>query len=161
MKNTKILVYNFGEHGLYYENDFVEKLKTYTFTIDTLQMEFDYMTGNLLSIKGFLPLVNAKRNDIFVPRNEMGAFSIAIGDFEWLQGVAYEYCDYYPESIKYLFLNDLPKIEYDEENKRILIGTQDFNDNCIKIDKNIFCGFDKNDNLKFILLSLDKVIPCN
>jgi hypothetical protein len=78
---------------------------------------------------------------------------------EYMSGVAYDYFNYFEECKKYFMVDEYnPKLYYDEINKRILIGTKDERDTSIKINKNIICGLDDKHNLKYLLISLDKVI---
>lgn len=153
------LIYNFNEHGLYYENRYnKDGKKIITLTIDTIQMEFSYMTGNLLSIIGYLPIIKATRKHIDVPKFIEQEFSIPTDNIECFFGVTYNYCDYFIDSENYLFKDELPITYYDEINKRILIGSQADSDNCIKVNENIICGLDVDGNLKYLLISPDVII---
>lgn len=161
MKNTRTFTYNFNEYGLYFDDDSFAYQKAYTFVIERLQLDFDYLTGALLYVYGFLLLIKAKRREIPLPQYEEGKFIIPVCDFEWQQGAADVYLNYFPESTNYFIKDDLLNVLYDEKNKRILVGTMGNHDRCIKIDKNLYCGFDKNNHLKYLLLCLDKIIPSN
>lgn len=159
MNQNKDLIYNFNEHGLYYDeytNDSIGK--TITFTIFTIQIECDYITRNVLYVTGYLPLVKALKRTIDIPNYSNGTFSILANINNYQTGAGYEYCDYFIESKKYLFNDDIPIIYYDKINKRILIGTYDTDDKCIKVNKNTFCGIDKDSNLKYLLICIDKVM---
>ena len=151
------LIYKFNEHGLYYEiKDYSNK--EIMFALCTVTLNFDYDTGELLSVTGFLPLVNAICHNIKIPAFNLGKYSISMTNIEYLQGVAYDYSNHFEESGHYLMKDRLTRVSYDKENKIILIGIQSPNDNSIKINKNIICGFDENENLKYLMLLLDSMI---
>lgn len=159
----KNLIYDFNEHGLYYEkihHVYIEKEILLTIS-DTIELSFDYDSGNLISVGGFLPLVKAIKKEIKLSNYIEGEYSINTKNIQYLQGVGYDYFDFFKKSERYFIEKNLPIVYYDEKNKRILIGTQDSSDKCIKVDKNIYCGFEENNNLKYLLLSLDKVILCS
>ena len=159
MIENNALIYNFKEHGLYYQTRIEATIeREVTFALDTIQMHFNYDTGNLLAVTGFLPLIRAVRQPIDIPSCVEGKFSISMKDIEYMTGIAYDYVDYFSESKVYLLDDDLPITYYDEMNKRILIGTQSKSDTCIKINKNIICGLDEDKNLKYLLIVLDTVI---
>lgn len=160
MTEKKKLIYSFSEHGLYYENnDNQNDSKKVILTIGTAQLEFDYNIRNLLSVSGYLPLFKAVRKYIDIPQYVEDLFCISMNNIEYLPGVAYDYFDYFEESKEYIMIDEYnPKLYYDESNKRILMGTKNEEDTCIKINKNIICGLDGNRNLKYLLISLDKVI---
>jgi len=63
MTEKNKLIYNYNEHGLYYEKNYNNE-KIVTFTIDTIQMEFDYTTGRLLSVIGFLSFIKTANEKI-------------------------------------------------------------------------------------------------
>ena len=161
MKNTRTYIYDFNQYGLYFDDDSFTYQKAYTLVIDRLQLDVDYITGDLLFVYGFLVLIKAKRCEISLPQYEEGKFSIPVCNYDWEQGIGYDYLNYFPESTNYFIKDDLLNVLYDEKNKRILVGTMGDHDRCIKINKNLYCGFDKNNHLKYLLLCLDKIIPSN
>lgn len=151
------MIYNFKEHGLQCINN--TRNMTIVLTLCATQLEFDYQTGNLITIFGYLPLFNAKKKNIDLPAVFIDTdFSIDMNDFVYCPGVAYEYCEWFPKSEKYLLKGGIPIVCFDRENKRILIGTKDQNDKNIKINKNIICGLDYDCNLKYLLISIDLII---
>lgn len=159
----KNLIYDFNVHSLYYEDIYhidIERELLLTIS-DTIELFFDYDSGKLIYIGGFLPLIKAIRKEINLSNFIEGEYSINKTNIQYLQGVGYDYFDFFKKSERYFIEKNLPIVYYDERNKKILIGTQSNDDKCIKIDKNIFCGFDEDNNLKYLLLSLDKVIQCN
>lgn len=160
MKEGENLIYSFIENGLYYENQLKNEVgKTVSLTIDTLQINIDYLTGNILSVTGFLPLFKANKNSIVIPQVVAEKFCVSMKNVEYQKGIAYDYFKFFPESERNFIRNGLPILEYDNENKRILIGTRDdINDKYIKVDKNIICGIDSAKNLKALLISLDIII---
>jgi len=78
MSENRILVYNFKEHGLYYKNDSQNISQKIIMTIFTVQLEFDYNMGNLLSIIGYLPLIKAIKKHIDIPYYIEKVFCIPI-----------------------------------------------------------------------------------
>jgi len=153
------LVYSFKEHGLYYENNpYKETQKIVTFAIDTLQLDFDYNTGELKFITGFLPLVKSKKISINVPNYIEENYCISLENIDYFPGMAYEYFDFFTDSENYFLRDDLPMTYYDEATKLILIGTKDSIDKCIKINKNIYCGIDETGNLKYLLICSNCII---
>lgn len=151
------MIYNFKEHGLQCINN--TRNMTIVLTLVATQLEFDYQTGNLITIFGYLPLFNAKKKNIDLPAVFTDTdFSIDMNDFDYCPGIAYEYCEWFPKSEKYLLKGGIPIVCFDRENKRILIGTKDQNDKSIKINKNIICGLDHDCNLKYLLISIDLII---
>ena len=160
MKNNEQLVYDFSEHGLYYENPLKhEAEKTISLVIDTLELEIDYSTGNILSATGFLPLIKAVKKHISIPQiAASGDFSVSTQDIKYQPGIAYDYFKFSPESEPYFINNELPVLEYDAENRRILIGTRnDGNDQFVKTTRNLICGLDGKNNLKSLLILVDIV----
>lgn len=154
------LVYDFREHGIYNQNHIANlTVKKITLTIDTLQLECDYITGELLSVSGYFPLFRACRSLLEIPSSTKKEFIARVGDVEYIPGMAYDYFKFYPESKKYFINGELPKVTYDEKNKRILIGDIITpNGNNIQINKNIICALDEEGNLKALMLLLDEVI---
>lgn len=160
MHETCQLIYDFRENGLYYQNQVDDLMvKKITLTIDTLQLECDYITGELLSVTGYLPLFNASKNFIEIPSCIEKKFIIQAGNVEFTSGMAYDFFKFYPDSKKYFIKAELPIISYDDKNKRILIGDINISGGeNIQINKNIVCTVDENGNLKALLLLLDEVI---
>lgn len=151
------MIYNFKEHGLQFINN--NRNMTIVLTLCTTQLEFDYQTGNLISIFGYLPLFNAKKKIIDLPTVFIDTdFSINMNDFVYCPGAVYDYCEWFPKSEKYLLKGGIPIVCFDRENKRILIGKKEQNDKSIKINKNIICGLDHDYNLKYLLISIDLII---
>lgn len=160
MHEASHLVYDFREHGLYYQNRIDDlRVKKITLTIDTLQLECDYIAGELLSVSGYFPLYRANRSTLEIPFCIDKGFTVQVRNVEYKPGMAYEYFKFYPESKKYFIKEELPIVTYDEKNKRILIGnTNTSNSNNIQINKNIICVLDEKGILKALLLQLDEVI---
>lgn len=154
------LVYNFNEHGLHYKYIYNDKdIKKVLIMMGTIELYFNYLTGELISVSGYLPLNKAARKIIDIPNFIEHQFFISMKDITYLQGVGFDYFDYFEESKDYFMIDEYnPKLCYDEINKRILIGTQNDNDSCIKTNKNILCGFDEKSNLKYLLITIDEVI---
>ena len=157
MKDDRKLTYNFTEHGLHYENGLTfEADKIVTLTIGTLQINVDYFTGNILSVIGFLPLVKATKMRIDIPKLVEESFFLPMKGIEYLKGVAYDYFNFFPMCEDYFVYEKLPIVAYDEENRRILLGTRDATyDKFVLINKNIICGIDRKNNLKSLLILLD------
>lgn len=154
------LIYDFNEHGLYYDvicHVFIEREITLTIS-DTIQLSFDYDTGNLVCVAGFLPLIKAIKKKIEVYDFIIDNYYIEFSDIQYLQGVGYNLFDFFEESKDYFIKDEMLILHYDEINKRILLGTQEETDKYIKINKNIYCGFDKVDNLKSLLITVDKIV---
>ena len=83
MKKGENLIYSFIENGLYYENQLKNEVgKTVSLTIDTLQMNIDYLTGNILSVTGFLPLFKANKNIIDIPQLYEDDFFVSMKKLE-------------------------------------------------------------------------------
>ena len=160
MKESKKLVYNFSEHGLYYDEVLdCEDIGTVTLVVDTLEIEIDYSTGNVLSATGFLPLLKADEKNIIIPPIGEGKFCISTKGIEYKKGIAYDYFKFFPNSKKFFINANLPCLKYDGINKRILIGSMDdSNDVYVKVNKNLICGLDNSGNLKSILIMVDVVI---
>lgn len=160
MYDTSRLIYDFREHGLYYQNSMDDsKVKKITLTIDTLQLEFNYITGELLTVTGYFPLFNACRIPLEIPLCIEKKFTVKLENVEYIPGMAYDYFKFYPESKIYFIKDDFPIIFYDEENRRILIGNMNaLNADNMKLNKNIICALDEKRNLKSMLLLLDEVI---
>lgn len=153
------LIYRFEEYGLYYEPEIDYGTKdVITLSIDTLQIDFDQLSGNILSLYGFLPLVKARKINIKMPLCIEGQFSIPLQSFRKKAGIVYDYFCFFPESRVYFIKAGFPILSYDKKGKRILIGTWETNDRCIKVNDNITCGIDKKNNLKFIMVSPDIII---
>ena len=154
------LIYNFKDHGLYYKNiSYDNKVKKVLLMMGTIELYFNYITSELLSVTGYLPLIKAIRKHIDMPDLIEQQFCISMKEITYSPGVGIDYFKYFEESKEYFMFDEYnPKLCYDEINKRILIGTQDDGDNCIKTNKNIICGLDEKSNLKYLLISLDEVI---
>lgn len=163
--NNRKLIYNFNEHGLYYENKGTlnaEAEKVISLTISRIELEFDYLTGNLLTVTGFQPLIEETLGCLETPYYKDGDFSISMDEINYQRGVAYDYFDFFPASREYFMIDEYnPKLIYDENDKRILIGSADINDEYIKVNKNIICGLDRKGNLKSILVLVDVIIKEN
>lgn len=154
------LIYDFREHGLYYQNHVDDtKLKKITLVIDTLQLECDYVTGALLSVGGFLPLLNAYKKFLAIPHCIEKKLVIKTDNTEYIPGMSYDFFKFYPDSKKYFIKEGLPIITYDDKNERILIGEKNIlcNDN-IQINKNIICSINTKGNIQAIMLLLDGTI---
>lgn len=163
--NNRKLIYNFNEHGLYYEN--MNTLnsnvgKIISLTISRIELDFNYSTGTLFMITGFQPMVGATLGKLVIPNYKDGNFNIPMNEIEYQKGVAYDYFDFFPASKEYFMIDEYnPKLVYDKNNKRIQIGTADINDEYIRINKNTICGLDKKGNLKSILLLIDVIIKAD
>lgn len=163
--NNRKLIYNFNEHGLYYEN--MNTLnsnvgKIISLTISRIELDFNYSTGTLFMITGFQPIVGATLGKLVIPNYKDGNFNIPMNEIAYQKGVAYDYFDFFPASKEYFMIDEYnPKLVYDENNKRIQIGTADINDEYIRINKNTICGLDKKGNLKSILLLIDAIIKAD
>ena len=163
--NNRKLIYNFNEHGLYYEN--MNTLnsnvgKIISLTISRIELDFHYSTGTLFMITGFQPIVGATLGKLVIPNYKDGNFNIPMNEIAYQKGVAYDYFDFFPASKEYFMIDEYnPKLVYDENNKRIQIGTADINDEYIRINKNTICGLDKKGNLKSILLLIDVIIKAD
>lgn len=164
------LIYNFKENGLHYEsNEFLVGKEIVTFTIATVQIECDYSCGEVLSLNGYLPLINARREKIVAPKHVItDNFSIDMRSIKYLRGVAYNYFDYFPNGKSY-FVKDVVSVNgfttevfsnicYDEGGQKILLGILEGNEKSIQINRNIIFGFDEKESLKFICIILDEVI---
>lgn len=153
------LIYDFNEHGLYYDK--ISHLcieKELVLTIgDTVELFFDYITKKLIYIGGFLPLVRATKKKIKIYSYIEGDYCIRTTDIQCFQGVGYDFFRFFENSRTYFIRDELLILCYDEVNARILLGTQEENDICIKINKNVYCGFDIYNNLKFLLICVDKI----
>ena len=163
--NNRKLIYNFNEHGLYYEN--MNTLnsnvgKIISLTISRIELDFNYSTGTLFMITGFQPIVGVTLGKLVIPNYKDGNFNIPMNEIEYQKGVAYDYFDFFPASKEYFMIDEYnPKLVYDENNKRIQIGTADIDDEYIRINKNTICGLDKKGNLKSILLLIDVIIKAD
>jgi len=161
MNNDRELIYNFNEHGLYYEdmislNSHVEKV--ISLAISTIELDFDYLNGKLLTVTGFLPLVKAKKKVVDIPSCVDGSFFVSMDEILYKKGIAYDYFDFFPVSKEYLMIDEYnPKLYYDESNKIIIVGSFDENEHHIRISKNIICGVDQNGTLKSLLIMIDKI----
>jgi len=156
----KKMIYNFNEHGLYYDpalksqND-KDKI---VFAMDTLQLEFEYKNRRLLSIFGFLPLIKSIKKEIIIPDFTVEQFHIALDDFSYDKSIAYDFFGFFPNS-KEDFINDgILNITYDDAAKRILIGDIQNVAKFVKIDDNIICGCHLNGELKSLIIQPDEVI---
>ena len=160
MIEDRKLIYKCAEHGLYYEGESAfETKKIVTLAIDTLQLEIDYFTGSILSVTGFLPLFRSKKTSVEIPRKIEGVFFVPMKDIEYKKGIAYDFFKYFPQSAIYFLEDGLPVLEYDEEKKRILVGSNgDSNDKYVKINKNVICGLDTENNVKSLFILLDIAI---
>lgn len=106
-----------------------------------------------------MALFNACKSSIDIPLCIEKEFNVKIGNIEYIQGTAYDYFKFYPKSKKYFMKEEFPMISYDEENKRILIGSINaLNNDNIQLNKNVICALDEEENLKSLLLLLDEVI---
>ena len=113
-------------------------------------------------ITGFQPIVGATLGKLVIPNYKDGNFNIPMNEIAYQKGVAYDYFDFFPASKEYFMIDEYnPKLVYDENNKRIQIGTADINDEYIRINKNTICGLDKKGNLKSILLLIDVIIKAD
>ena len=157
MNKNDTLIYDFNEHGLYYKTKDYNRRRI-TFAIGTIEMDFDYDTGKLLTVTAFLPLIKAKRQLISMPIYVEDDFHISVEGLEYSPGIAYDYSVRFFESKNYFLKDSLPRVYYDEINKRILIGTQSSSDRSIRINKHLICGLDKKENLKYLLISPDIII---
>lgn len=163
MNDSKtILIYNFNNHRLYYDSSqfLADDLKKFvSLAISAIELDFNYLTGNLLAITGFQPLVNITLDEIEIPHCEDGDFSIPMNGIKFQRGIVYDYFNFFPASREYFMIDAYnPKLVYDETNKLISIGSFDKNDRQIRINKNVICGLDKNGNLKSLLILIDIII---
>jgi len=165
MIDSKNLIYNFNNHRLYYDSDqfLADALNKFiSLTISAIELDFNYSTGVLISVTGFQPLVKATVGKLNIPHCKDENFIISMNEIRYQRGIAYDYFDFFPLSREYFMVDAYnPKLIYDENNKRILIGSADINDEYIKINKNIICGLDKKGNLKSILILVDVIIKAN
>jgi len=166
------LVYDFSCHGMYYSDKrYLTYIETVLFMIGRVGIDCNNSDGKIMSVTGNLPLAKATREIIDIPAcssQEQYRVQFPIAPEEYIDGIGYNYFDYFPESEKYfvtdvtinkrVFKRVLTKISYDEENKIILLGTRERNEKVIEINRNIIFGFDEKNNLKYILLRLDRII---
>ncbi|WP_099221554.1 hypothetical protein [Listeria costaricensis] len=142
------MIYEFENHSLYYEGK-IDETPTFSLMVDTLELEIDKKNGRLLSIQGFLPLVNAIHTTILMKDYEEGSFYLEKDHIDW-----------YQENQVYDLLSKIPEIQeyfapliikYDEEKGIIQLGTDlDVQDILTKVNENIFCGTDEYMKLKCI-----------
>jgi len=160
MIEIQSLIYNFNEHGLYY--DYVssnsQNRKLITLSIDTIQLEIDYDTKEILMITGFIPLINAGTISINEQKYDEQKFLVPVKNIEYSEGISYDYCDIFPESSNYFLKNEVVMTFYDKINKVILIGTTEAADKHIRVNKNIICGLDEKGNLQYLQITPDIVI---
>lgn len=153
------LIYDFMEHGLYYEpmkSNISDK--TICLAIDTLQLEYDCFLGKIVGVAGYLPLIKARKKPVEILPCVEEDFSIKIDNLKIIKGIAYDFFKFFPKSKVYFLNGGLPVITYDSENKRILIGKEGNRKKNFQVTKNIICSTDEDGNLSAILLVLDRVI---
>lgn len=167
------LIYETNGHGLYYEEN-KESEEIVYFSIGTIQIGCEPKTGRVLKIDGYLPLINAEKVDIEEkPFEEGDVFIGDIGKYKYLnpvyfelisnqknngyiKGVVYNLFSSEPDAEKY-FCDKQPK--YDERKGIIQIGTSiTTKEELIKVNRNIYCGVDKNHILKCVLIIPDLFI---
>lgn len=165
MIDNKKLVYDFNNHRLYYDsNQFLtEDINKYiSLTVSAIELDFDYSTGVLFSVTGFQPLVKSIVDKLEIPNYKDRNFNIPMNEIAYQKGIVYDYFNFFPASKEYFMIDEYnPKLVYDENNKRIQIGTADIDDEYIRINKNTICGLDKKGNLKSILLLIDVIIKAD
>ena len=151
------LFYRFSEHGLYYRPDFTTLFEVVTLTIGTIQLEIDCKSMKLLGACGFVPLKH--RAKVKIPAFSEGDFLVKINNFDYCSGIAYDYFNFFPGSKKYLMNDEYnPKLTFDEDGKRILVGIEEEGDIYVKISENVICGLDKKSStLKSMLIMIDEI----
>ena len=105
------LIYNFKEHGLYFDKEDDGVPKVYI-SINTLELIFDLTTGTLIGVQGFLPLVRALISKIDLPDVIEKAYRLAKDDLKECKcNEVYEFSDLKPETQKN-FENNQPRYTF-------------------------------------------------
>lgn len=155
------MIYNFNEHGLYYNPPLyiTSEDKIITYCMNTLQFDVSSISKRIMYIYGFLPLINAKKAEIILPEFTVESCNLKIDDdFHYAKGVVYSYFKFFSNSKKDFLTGERLNLTCDEPNKRILVGNMKDASKFVKTDNNIICGCDSNDDLKGIIIMLDEII---
>jgi len=148
------MIYDFAEHGLYYEKQ-NSGVDWFSLCIETLELECDLLTGKLLGVNGYLPLVKATKKRInLVDVVEKSIFLINPQEKDYIRGLAYKMALKVPGTEK--FFNPFSVI-FDSSQGVIQIGKGcKRKETLIRVDKNIICGMDSKSTLTRIILIPDE-----
>ena len=156
MKTQGKMIYNFEEHGLYYEKNF-SGVPYFSLTINTLELLFDLSNGRLLWVSGYLPLVQAMRKNIPMLRHsERDFFLENIGQEGFRRATAYNIFEVMPLTKKYF--QDVA-IKLDPLKGIIQLGAEiELHEEVFSVDKNIFYAVDSDGTLKSLCLVPDEFL---
>lgn len=144
------MIYEYKTHSLYYEHE-VGRGSVVSLMLDTLELVYDFNSGKLLSVTGFLPLIHAAKVNISLGISTAGNIYLKnINDHAYQENFVYDMLDTIMSSKKYFSTLNL---RYDMLHGIIQIGTNLNNsDQLIKINDNIVCGIDVKEDLKSVYL---------
>lgn len=147
------MVYDFVTHSLSYENRNNDQ-QVFSLLIDTLEIECELRTGKIVGVQGFLPLIMAEKDNINIKSFYEGDASIGdVNEHPYIENAAYDLLEKIPKSKKYF---GTVSVKYDEKKGIIQLGTEiDFNEKIVKVNRNIYCGLDINEELKCIYIIPD------
>lgn len=150
------LIYNFKTHS--FKNTYQFNSNTYSLTIGFLELVFNYDTDQLLGVQGFLPLINAERCNIQIPKATNDVFKLTnikkvnIG----------ESCIYNYHSIVGGNKDDLKKLKIKFDSLKGIIELDitltDNQEYYININSNLMCSLDKNGTLIKLFIKPDEFI---
>lgn len=145
--------YDLSCHSIYNEG-YAYLESVVSLYIGTIEMVFDYASGNLICVQGFLPLVKAERREMNFPKYEDGIYQIPRYDgLELKEYMAYEFDSVCKESSRYF----TPlKIRYDCQKGLIAIGNADVTEDiAIRVKSDTYCYCDDMNNLKGICVCIE------
>ena len=153
IKKTK-LIYDFKEHSLYYENR-TGNIPMFSLMLDTLELQYGLQKGELLSASGFLPLVQAIRDNISIGTYKEGHICLkGMEKGQYQENFVYNIFEKMPETKEYF---ENKPIQYDPTKNIILLGTRENDrDSLVKVNAHILCGLDSESNIKCIYIFPDE-----
>ncbi len=148
-----IMIYNNSTHSI--ENYPRVTLPTFSITIGTMEIVMEYMSGKIVYIQGFLPLVKAQRIEIELPLAQTGDFFFRDIDMTTIRkfGV-YELSELLPASETYFSESG---VLFDQERGIIRIGGElTADDRLVRINDNIIVGIDNRLAMKCLYIMPDR-----
>lgn len=149
------MIYEVSTHNLYYQID--DNIKVFSLTIRTLELLFEALTGKLINVRGFLPLIQAEKCKIEISCMEDGEYFLPCVDLHEIKtNSVWELIEVMPECKSYF---ENVKIYFDENKGIILLGNEEgVKQPIIKINDNLFVGCDKQDYLQCVYIKPTKFI---
>jgi hypothetical protein len=150
-----MLIYQFSTHSLQSSKSY--ETETFSWVIaSTLEIIVDYMSGRMLTVEGFYPIIQAKKRIIRFPRNvKLDYFfdqRILVG---LEKNMVYSLENRFPE---YKSIFTIDNLYYDEKHGIIMNGIDDEDLNYYRVSSNVCVAANKEGKLRCLYIKPDQFI---